>query len=145
MSRYRSANPVPTSPLDNNLATALPGEEPRCRLEARDALYAPSHRRDSTYHGFCSISCWALVETMNWSMGPIRGIDTTMRCFVCCFGFLGCVGFLGGGRGVVCLLFFVLVGCLFCCCCFCVVVVVMEDVIILVVSGGIVLPNMLTD
>ena len=39
-------------------------EETRCRhyigyffgLAARDRLYAPSHRQDSTYHGFCYTS-----------------------------------------------------------------------------------------
>ena len=51
-------------------------EETRCRhvvysfrLAARVLLYAPSHRQDTTYHGFCYTSRGALVGTRNSSMG----------------------------------------------------------------------------
>ena len=40
------------------------------RLTARDILYAPSHRQDSTYHGLCYTSRGALAETRNSTMGP---------------------------------------------------------------------------
>ena len=40
------------------------------RLTARVLLYAPSHRQDRTYHGFCYKSRGALVGTRNSSMGP---------------------------------------------------------------------------
>ena len=40
------------------------------RLTARVLLYAPSHRRDNTYHGLCYTSRGALAETRNSSMGP---------------------------------------------------------------------------
>ena len=40
------------------------------RLTARVLLYAPSHRQDSTYHGLCYTSRWALAGTRNSSMGP---------------------------------------------------------------------------
>ena len=49
-------------------------EETRCiheysfRLAARDILYAPSHREDSTYHGLCYTSRGALAGTGNSSM-----------------------------------------------------------------------------
>ena len=33
------------------------------RLAVRDLLYAPSHRQDSTYHGFCYTSFGALAGT----------------------------------------------------------------------------------
>ena len=49
-------------------------KETRCRhigysfrLTARVLLYAPSHRQDSTYHGFCYTSCGALTEFDHWS------------------------------------------------------------------------------
>ena len=42
------------------------------RLAARVLLYAPSHRQDSTYHGFCYTSRGALAGTRNSSMGPWR-------------------------------------------------------------------------
>ena len=52
-------------------------EETRChhmgysfRLAARFLLYAPSHRQDSTHHGFCYTSRGALAGTRNSSMGP---------------------------------------------------------------------------
>ena len=52
-------------------------EETRCRhigysfrLAARVPLYAPSHRQDSTYHGFCYTSRGALAGSRNRSMGP---------------------------------------------------------------------------
>ena len=40
------------------------------RLTARVLLYAPSHRRDNTYHDLCYTSCGALAGTRNSSMGP---------------------------------------------------------------------------
>ena len=40
------------------------------RLAARILLYAPSHRQDSTYHGFCYTSRGALAGRRNSSMGP---------------------------------------------------------------------------
>ena len=42
------------------------------RLTARVLLYAPSHRQDNTYHGFCYTSRGALAGTRNSSMGPFR-------------------------------------------------------------------------
>ena len=52
-------------------------KETRCRhigysfrLAARVLLYAPSHRQDNTYHGFCYTSREALAGTRNSSMGP---------------------------------------------------------------------------
>ena len=52
-------------------------KETRCRhigysfrLTARVLLYAPSHRQDSTYHGFCYTNRGALAGTRNSSMGP---------------------------------------------------------------------------
>ena len=52
-------------------------KETRCRhigysyrLTARVLLYAPSHRQDNTYLGFCYTSRGALAGTRNSSMGP---------------------------------------------------------------------------
>ena len=52
-------------------------EDTRCRhigysfrLAARVILYAPSHRRDCTYHGLCYTSRGALPGTRNSSKGP---------------------------------------------------------------------------
>ena len=52
-------------------------KETRCRhigysyrLAARVLLYAPSHRRDNTYHSLCYTSHGALAGTRNSSMGP---------------------------------------------------------------------------
>ena len=52
-------------------------KETRCRhigysyrLTARVLLYAPSHRRDNTYHSLCYTSHGALAGTTNSSMGP---------------------------------------------------------------------------
>ena len=42
------------------------------RLAARDLLYAPSHRQDSTYHDLCYTSRGALAGTRNSSMGPLH-------------------------------------------------------------------------
>ena len=38
------------------------------RLTTRVLLYAPSHRQDSTYHGFCYTSRGPLAGTRNYSM-----------------------------------------------------------------------------
>ena len=40
------------------------------RLTARVLLYAPSHRKDNTYHSLCYTSHRALAGTRNSSMGP---------------------------------------------------------------------------
>ena len=52
-------------------------KETRCRhivysyrLTASVLLYAPSHRQDNTYHGFCYTSRGTLAGTRNSSMGP---------------------------------------------------------------------------
>ena len=52
-------------------------EETRCRnmgntfrIAARVLLYAPFHRQDSTYHGFCYTIRGTLAGTRNTSMGP---------------------------------------------------------------------------
>ena len=52
-------------------------KETRCRhisysfrLTARVLLYAPSHRKDSTYHSLCYTSRGALAGTRNSWMGP---------------------------------------------------------------------------
>ena len=39
-------------------------------INSKVLLYAPSHRQDSTYHGFCYTSRGALAGTRNSSMGP---------------------------------------------------------------------------
>ena len=90
-SRYRDTNPVPTSPLADDITTAPSFLRPhpmvkdhsdsekgnRCRhigysyrLTARVLLYAPSHRQDNTYHSLCYTSRGALAGTRNSSMGP---------------------------------------------------------------------------
>ena len=38
-------------------------------LAARDLLYAPSDRHNSTYHGLCYTGCGALAGMRNSSMG----------------------------------------------------------------------------
>ena len=60
-------------------------KETRCRhigysyrLTARILLYAPSHRRDNTYHGLCYTSCGAQAGTRNGST-PWRIDPTTHR------------------------------------------------------------------
>ena len=40
------------------------------QLSARNLLYAPSHRQDSTYHSLCYIHHGALAGMRNRSMGP---------------------------------------------------------------------------
>ena len=40
------------------------------RLSAMVLLYAPSHRQDNTYHGYCYTSRGALAGTRNSSTGP---------------------------------------------------------------------------
>ena len=47
------------------------------RLAARVLIYAPSHRLDSTYHGYCYTSRGTLAGTRNRSMGPPWRIDPT--------------------------------------------------------------------
>ena len=47
------------------------------QLTARDLLYAPFHRQDSTYLGLCYTSCAALAGMRNSSMGRPRGINHT--------------------------------------------------------------------
>ena len=42
------------------------------RLTARVLLYAPSHRQDSTYPGFCYSSRGALAGTRNSSVGSLH-------------------------------------------------------------------------
>ena len=102
-SRYRYANPVPTSPLSNDKANDLfndalatfylrlcgvrhrvkiAREETSCRhmcyafrLAARVILYASSHRQNNTYHGLCYTSRWALAGTRNSSIIPPWRID----------------------------------------------------------------------
>ena len=39
------------------------------QLAARDTLYAPSHRQDSTYHSLCYTSLGALTGMRSSSMG----------------------------------------------------------------------------
>ena len=41
------------------------------RLTASILLYAPSYRRNNTYHGLCYTSRGALAGTRNSSMGPL--------------------------------------------------------------------------
>ena len=41
-------------------------------LPARVLLYAPYHRQDNTYHGFCYTSREALAGTRNRSLGPLH-------------------------------------------------------------------------
>ena len=59
-------------------------KETRCRhigysfrLAARNLLYPPSQKQDSTYHDLCYNSRGALAGTRNSSMGPPCGIDPT--------------------------------------------------------------------
>ena len=40
------------------------------RLAARDILYAPFHRQESTYHGICYTSRGTLAGKRNSSVGP---------------------------------------------------------------------------
>ena len=47
------------------------------KLAARVLLYAPSHRKDSTYHGICYTSCRALAGMRNSLMDSPWGIDPT--------------------------------------------------------------------
>ena len=54
---------------DSEKGNPLPPHGP-LRLTARIVLYAPSHRQDSTYHGFCRTSRGALAGTRNRPMGP---------------------------------------------------------------------------
>ena len=42
------------------------------RLTTRVLLYAPSHRQDNTYHGFCYTSGGELAGTRHSSMGPLH-------------------------------------------------------------------------
>ena len=42
---------------------------PFFRLAGTDLLYAPSNRKDSTYHGICYTSCGTLVGTRNSPIG----------------------------------------------------------------------------
>ena len=48
------------------------------RLAARVLLYAPSHKQDITYHGFCYTSRGAQSGTRNSPMGPPRANALTM-------------------------------------------------------------------
>ena len=43
------------------------------QIAARDLLYAPSHRQDSTHHGLCYTSCGVLAITRNIWMAPCGG------------------------------------------------------------------------
>ena len=59
----------------------MPREEPHFMgysfwLAARDLLYAPSHRLDSTYHSLCYTSRGGLPGTRNSSMDPPWRIDS---------------------------------------------------------------------
>ena len=49
-------------------------------LAAKDILYAPSHRQDSTYDGPVYTSRGALAGTRNSSVGPPGETDTTTHC-----------------------------------------------------------------
>ena len=42
----------------------------REKLAAKELLYAPSHRQDSTYHNLCYTSRGALAGMRNSPMGP---------------------------------------------------------------------------
>ena len=55
---------------DSERGNPLPPHGYSFRLTARVLLYAPSYRQDSTYHGLCYTSRWALAGTRNSSMGP---------------------------------------------------------------------------
>ena len=44
-------------------------------LAAKNFLYAPSQRKDSTYHGICYTSCGALAGMRNSLMGRPGQID----------------------------------------------------------------------
>ena len=55
---------------DNEMKTRCHHMGYSFRLTARVLLYAPSHRQDSTYHGFCYTSREALAGTRNSSMHP---------------------------------------------------------------------------
>ena len=52
------------------------------RLTARDLLYAPPHRQDSTNHSLCYTSHRALAGMRNSSIGPPRGIDPVTHCTI---------------------------------------------------------------
>ena len=60
-------------------------KETRCRhigysyrLTATVLLYAPSHRQDNTYHGFCYTSRGALAGTRNSSMGHSSEVERSL-------------------------------------------------------------------
>ena len=50
------------------------------QLVARDLLYAPSYKQDSTYHDICYTICGALAGTRNSSVVPPGGIDPMTHC-----------------------------------------------------------------
>ena len=54
---------------DSEKGNLLPPHRLLFPITARVLLYAPSHRQDSTYHGFCYTSRGALAGTRNSSMG----------------------------------------------------------------------------
>ena len=66
-------------------------EETRCRhvgysfrLTARVLLYAPDHRQDSIYHGFCYTSRRSLAGTRTWTY------VLNLKCVTWCESITGC-------------------------------------------------------
>ena len=55
---------------DSEKGNPLPPHGLLFPINSKVLLYAPSHRQDSTYHGFCYTSRGALAGTSNSSMGP---------------------------------------------------------------------------
>ena len=55
---------------DSERGNPLPPHRLFFPISSKGSLYAPSHRRDSTYHGLCYTSRGALAGTRNSSMGP---------------------------------------------------------------------------
>ena len=74
---------------DSEKGNPLPPQGYFLLLTARVLLYAPSHRQDSTYHGFCYTSRGALGGTRNSSMGSsLEGSIRRPHCTIRKVGYL---------------------------------------------------------
>ena len=75
--------------MASDISTQIAREETRCRhsysfrLTARVLLYAPSHRQDSTYHGFCYTSreYWLEREIDQWRIDPTNHRTMSERSY----------------------------------------------------------------
>ena len=55
------------------------------QLAARDILYAPSHRQNSTYHNLCYTTCGALTGMRNRSVLCLSLIHWSCSIYICVF------------------------------------------------------------